>query len=346
MSNAILNTLIIWCVTIVVFACWGLAIMNTKCENYSLFTRLRVMLILGAVGATVLFCYRMCLNYCHDEFSEIHWFVPAICITIAMGVFYVLFISHKNSKGIYSAIADCTSNPSNWKMYTLVICLPFTLGALAYGIYIISLLLFTEYETGQRIKSVKEAEREKREKEKELKELEEQTLAEEKRLAELLKAENAQRKAEELKERMEKIEAEKKQMVAEREKKERKKREAEEDAKIEVEMKELKLPSAEEIVRKTKEKAKAKRIAKVSEKIDSLKKQIKEASEDGREEMVIEKGNELERARSELESIKSQEYRGYGSGGYGGYGLGGYGGMGPGGYGGPGLFSGLESEVG
>ena len=263
----------LWAIYQVIIAAWALSILENKCDTPSLYTKIRTLLVVGAITATVLFSNLLCNTKCYDDDDETPKWVAIF--VLVMGI-----TSMALNTTIVSGIDDCAKSTDSFKIAVRYVNLPITAYPILYGVFKIY-RWFTETKQSRSIRQREiTARREAREAEKARKQAE--------RLAEKT------RKAEEL------------EMIAKREKDAKAKVEAENKTKMEQlekasqesQRKAKGEYTPEELIEIANAKIKADRIGTAKKEVESIKDQIVQSK--GDDVKIQELGKKLKDAKDKL----------------------------------------------
>lgn len=288
----------VWCIIQVIIAIWGLGLLNNKCNNLSLYTRLRTLLVMSAVTATVFFANLMCNIVCYEDHEETSIWV-AIFTLISAIIVIVMEVQ------IRSDIDDCANNTDTYKMVLLYAGILPSIFPLLYGCWMIW-DWFKNMKERREIKSRektagRELIRQQKEKAREEELMRRTAAAEEKeRQAELIRKER-QLKAEAQTAKLQaQAEERARQAVVAREKAE-KERKARQDAvrKARGEY------TADERIAMAKEKRQKEAVAAAERKVTELEREVLEPGLSDADVATI--GIRLEKAQRELERVKTGE---------------------------------------
>jgi hypothetical protein len=118
----------LWAIYQVIIAAWALSILENKCDTPSLYTKIRTLLVIGAVTATVLFSSLFCNSKCYDDDDETpKW--------VAMFVLVMAITSMALNATILSGIDDCAKSSDSFKIAVRYVNLPLTVYPILYGIF-------------------------------------------------------------------------------------------------------------------------------------------------------------------------------------------------------------------
>ena len=103
----------VWCIIQVIIAIWGLGIINNRCQDLSLYTKLRTLFVVSAVSATLFFANLICNNICYkDQDDETSFFIPGITFLCSL----IIIITEVQ---ISTYIKDCPFDTDTYKMMLL-----------------------------------------------------------------------------------------------------------------------------------------------------------------------------------------------------------------------------------
>lgn len=285
--------LAIWCVLQIFIALWGLELINNNCQDLSLYSRTRTVLVVSAVSATIFFANLMCNHYCYEDSDETSLWIPVITIASAATIISMEMM-------IKNDIDDCATNTDNFKLtITYGGIVPSGI-ALLYGLVMLYRWI-SDYGARRAIKSreresklaLAKEEREKRRLEE--KEAKLRAAEEAERKAQILREERAQKekaRREETERKTEEARAQKLQEKKEQEKKARERKEQER----------LSAMSEEEIIAESEERRKSEKIGAIQSKITGLERDLRKPGISADERVDI--GKKLKEAKEDL--AKSQ----------------------------------------
>lgn len=269
----------VWCIIQVAIAMWGLAKLNNNCNNMSLYTRLRVLLVISAVTATVFFSNLMCNIVCYEGHEETSLWIALFTVVSSI----IIMITEIQ---INSDINDCADNTSTFKEVLLYAGIIPTIFPLAYGLW----MLYTWFKDIKSRRASKSREVTAK-----------RNLAKQQAI-ELQKTRQAQRDAESeiLEQKIAAIKAAAAAKDAEKKKKEEEKKYKIADDARKAEGK----YTAEELVAMQEEKGKQERIIKAQQEIEKLETEIQQKYHSGDTATIRELGTRLKSAKSELGAAK------------------------------------------
>lgn len=258
----------VWCILQVIIAIWGLGMLNNKCQNLTLYTKLRTLLVTSAVTATVFFANLMCNVVCYEDHEETSIWVALF--TVVSSIIVIIMEAQ-----IRSDIDDCANNTDTYKMVLLYAGILPSIFPLLYGCWMV-FVWFRDIKARRSVKAReraagRELSRQQREKAKEEEEARRTAVAEER-----------ERQADAI----------------------RRERQAKADERMRQVRKERGEYTAEERVAMAKERQQKAVIAEAEKKVSDIQHQI-EGSMDDKE--ITRLGGELEKAQKALQAAKSGE---------------------------------------
>jgi flagellar biosynthesis GTPase FlhF len=290
----------LWCVMQVFIAIWGLGIMNNNCQNLSLYSRLRTLLTISAVTATIFFANLMCNQVCYEGNEN-----TSIWVALFTFVSSIIIISLEVQ--IKNDINDCAKNTENYKLVVLYGGVLPSIFPLLYSLYMIYTWFSTVKERRALVEREKSAKRrlldEQRQKKEDDEAAEKTRSAEEaENKANAMKAEREAKRKQQLADDAARARQATEKAVASR------KKQQDEVRKKRGEF------TPEEIVEQAKEKRKADVIAKGKQKVDKLEQEIRRiglAPGEKDEERLVRLGEQLSRAKNELKDVEEGERERY-----------------------------------
>lgn len=269
--------LAIWCIIQVFIALWGLELINNNCQDYTLYSRTRVLLVISAVFATIFFCSLMCNHYCYEDINdETSIWVPIFTIAAATTIITM-------ESMIHSDIDDCATNTDNFKLTLMYAGIVTSIIPLIYGLYTLGKSILTQRERRREKERAKTATRSLAEETRRAKEQEEadkvrkETEAREEKARELVRQREEKeeaRRQEDLRKAKERSDQARK-AQEERERKERQRIQQEQEERlVRQEEERVSRMSPEQIEKEATRAQNLKRRNEIEQEVETLKKQL------------------------------------------------------------------------
>lgn len=128
--NYIVLLLIVWSIFQVVLSFWGLAIIDNECQNQTVFTKVRTLMVSSVVLSVILIAYLLCKHFCYDDDEDISFSMTTVVFAGSILVLAMQIIIGDN-------IGDCTSdsNAQNYKSAMYYFGVPTTCFVIVYCLY-------------------------------------------------------------------------------------------------------------------------------------------------------------------------------------------------------------------
>jgi flagellar biosynthesis GTPase FlhF len=278
--------------------------LKNKCQNLSLYSRLRTLLTVSAVTATIFFANLLCNEACYEGDDN-----TSIWVALFTLVSSIIIITMQVQ--IRSDISDCADNTDNYKLIVLYAGIVPSIFPLLYSLY----MIYVWFNTAKERRGIRERERMAK---RQLAQQEKLRKQEEEAAERTRAAEEAQKRADAIRAERE---AKRQQQIAEAEARAKAAAEKAAEARRKAEDERRKRQgkfTPEELVEQAKERQKAKEIGDAKAKVDKVQAQIKKvAGAEGKPdtEKLVRLGEELVKAKEALKAAEGGEVerrRGFG----------------------------------